>query len=302
MALIVPALSACGDGAARSGDGARKIKVVCTTTMIADLARELVGDDAQVISIMRPGEDPHIYDVRPRDDQMIGDADVVLYNGLHLEATLLDIIQHRAGSKAKVVALAEDQRIKPLGSADPGKAGTGAADPHCWFNIEHFQVYTQRARAALMDADPANAEKYRERANAYLLKLEELHAWTKVQIATVPREQRVMITSHDAFQYFGQAYDIEVHAVIGISTEQQAKPQDLERLERLVKDRNVRALFIETSVSKVLNDLVKRVAADSGAKIGGTLFSDSLDEPGKPAGTYVGMVKHNVTTVVEALK
>jgi manganese/zinc/iron transport system substrate-binding protein len=275
----------------------KKLRVVCTTTMIADLASTIAGDAAEVRGIMRPGEDPHIYDVRPRDVQLIASADVVMINGLHLEATLGAVIENNA-SRATVVALAVDPRIKPLGSEQT----KSAPDPHCWFNVKYFRVYAERARDALIKADPANEKGYASRAAAYFAELDALDAWVRGQVESVPKKRRVMVTSHDAFQYYGQAYDIEVHAVIGISTEQQARPRDLARLESIVRDRGVRALFIETSVSKTLNDLVIKVAESSGAGIGGTLYSDSLGGPGTQADTYLKMVRHNTKTIVEALR
>jgi len=274
-----------------------KLQVACTTTMIADLARVLAGDDAEVRGIMRPGEDPHIYDVRPRDVQLIAQADLVLMNGLHLEATLADVVENNV-DPARVIRLAETPEIVPLQS----ETTKGAPDPHCWFDVTYFRVYAERARDALIAADPDHEAGYRARAEVYLRELDELDTWVREQVALVPRERRVMVTSHDAFQYFGRAYDVEVLAVIGISTEQQPKPQDVSRLESKVRDRGVKALFIETSVSKTLNDIVEKVAERAGARIGGTLYSDSLGEPGTPAGTYLGMVRHNVETIVEALR
>lgn len=276
---------------------ADRLKVVCTTTMIADLARVLAGDVADVRGIMKPGEDPHIYEVRPRDVQLVADAQLVLMNGLHLEATLGSVIAGHT-SQATVVKLAESPLIVPLESEN----ARGAPDPHCWFNVQYFRVYVERARDALVAADPANADHYRTKATAYLDELAALHVWVAEQISSIPRERRVMVTSHDAFQYFGRTYFIDVYAVIGISTEQQPKPGDVENLQRLVREKGVRALFVETSVSQTLNDLVRKVAEHSGARIGGTLYSDSLGEPGTEAGTYLGMVRHNVRTVVEALK
>jgi len=264
--------------------------------MIADLARNLVGDVADVRGIMKEGEDPHVYDVRPRDAEMIASGDVVLSNGFHLEATLGHIIENNA--EGKVVALAEQAVAKPLSGAN----SVGAPDPHCWMNVQYFRGYAEHARDALVEADPANADVYRKNAETYMTELDELHAWVKQQVATVPRERRVMITSHDAFEYLGNEYEIEVHGMIGISTEQAPRPQDIEKLESLIRDRGVRALFVETSVSQTLNNMVKKSAKATGVKIGGTLYSDSLGPADTPEGTYTGMMRHNVTTIVEALK
>lgn len=274
-----------------------KIRVVCTTTMIADLVSTIAGDRADVHGIMREGEDPHVYDVRPRDAQMIARADLVFTNGLHLEATLGHVIENNA-KHATVVALAESPEIVPLESEQT----RGAPDPHCWFNVGYFKVYAQRARDGLIAADPAGKTGYTSRADAYIHKLDELDTWVREQMETIPREKRVMITSHDAFQYFGRTYYVDVFAVIGISTEQQPRPRDIGRLEALVKDRNVRAVFFETSVSQTLNNIVKKIADRTGVRIGGTLYSDSLGAPDSAAGTYLGMVRYNVETIVKALR
>ena len=291
-------LGGCGPagGAGMASDG--KPMVVATTTMIADLARQIGGEDVTVVSIMKTGEDPHLYDARPRDAEHIAQADLVLMNGLHLEATLLGIIENNAKRVAK---LAESPGVKRLDSQKPG-AGVAAPDPHAWMSVPNFQGYAAGARDALIAMDPAHADGYRRRAEAYLRELEALDAWVREQVATVPRERRVIVTSHDAFNYYAQAYDVEVHAVIGISTEQQPRPQDIEALERLVNERGIKALFIETSVSNTLNEMVRKIAAATGAKIGGSLYSDSLGDEGTDAGTYIGMMRHNTGTMMGALK
>jgi len=288
-----PASTVEADGDAPGG----KLRVVCTTTMITDVAQTIAGEAADVRGVMRAGEDPHVYEVRPRDVQLIAEGQLILMNGLHLEATLGEVIAHNTAN-ATVVRLAEAPEIVPLESEQT----RGAPDPHCWFNVQYFRVYAERARDALCKADPKNAGHYRQRASDYIKELNTLHEWVKQEIGSIPRERRVMVTSHDAFQYFGRTYFIDVFAVIGISTEQQPKPQDILRLESIVRERGVKALFIETSVSQTLNDIVKKVAENTGVKIGGILYSDSLGAPESPAGTYLGMVRHNVRTVVEALK
>jgi manganese/zinc/iron transport system substrate-binding protein len=293
---IALAAAGCRDGGTGGGAGDGRVSVVCTTTMIADLARQIGGEHVEVKGLMRPGEDPHVYDVRPRDAQAIGSADVVLANGLHLEATLAHVIANHARKDAVVVRLAESPAIKPIGDE------TGAPDPHCWFDVARYKVYAQGVRDALVAAAPDHADDFRSRADAYLSQLDELDAWVRAQIEAIPRERRVLVTSHDAFAYFGQAYGIDVHAVIGISTDQQPKPQDLQALESLVREHHVRALFIETSVSNTLNEIIRKIAAATGATIGGTLYSDSLGPEDSPAATYIDMIRHNTTTIVKALQ
>ena len=297
------ALAGCGQSPDQSGLSPAprgKVGVVCTITMITDMTQRIAGDDADVTGLMKVGEDPHVYEVRPRDAQQIATADLLVLNGLHLESTLLHVVEHNA--RGRVIKLAEDPRIKPLGWKPQGDGATAASDPHCWFNVPYFRVYAEQVRDALCEVDPAHAEGYQQRADKYLAELDELHAWVKQQVDRVPETQRVIVTSHDAFAYYGQAYDIEVHAVIGITTDQQPKPQDVVQLEKLVRGRGVKALFIETSVSKTLNDIVERVADNAGARIGGALYSDSFGAPGTEAGSYVDMVRHNTRTIVEALR
>ncbi|MEO0514461.1 MAG: metal ABC transporter substrate-binding protein [Planctomycetota bacterium] len=302
VALVVFVLclgsTACGgsDDDATGGADDGRPTVVATTTMLDDLARTLGGDRVHVVGLMKPGQDPHVYDALPRDAQAIAAADLVVANGLNLEATLHDIIENNA--QGKIIYAAEQDGIKTLGSEDYA----GAPDPHCWMDIAMYQLYAQKVCAGLVEIDPDHAEAYEQRTAEYLNELDELQAWVTQRFDEVPKQQRVILTSHDAFNYFGAANDLEVHGVIGISTEQAPRPQDIAALQQLVQDRNVKALFIESSVTPALNAMVQKVAEQTGSTVGGTLYSDSLGRPGSGADTYIGMIRHNVNTVVEALK
>jgi len=294
---IVLILSGCRNGEPPAEPiGTGKKVVVCTTTMIHDIGKILAGDLLDLRGIMKAGEDPHIYELKPHDTKLIIEADLILMNGLHLEAQMGNVIRERA--QGRVARLAEDSRIVILGSEDT----EGAPDPHCWFNPVYFKVYVEKAQDAISGIDPDNAETYSSRAKAYMKELDELLAWGKEAIAEIPREQRIMVTSHDAFQYFGKAFDIEVYAVAGISTEQDPTPQDRLKLEAVVKKRGAKALFVETSVRDALNNMIQQIAKSSGAKVGGTLYSDSLGAPGSVADTYIHMMKHNLSTPAETLK
>ena len=231
-----------------------------------------------------------------RDAAQIAAADLIFTNGFHLEATLGNIIKNNA--QGTVIPLAEKTVAKPLSGID----SSGAPDPHCWMNVHYFRGYLKHALEALITKDPENESYYRDNASRYDAQLSELDPWIKNEIAQVPKSRRVMVTSHDAFQYFADAYDIEVRAMIGISTAEAPRPQEIEKLEKLIRDRNVRALFFETSVSPTLNTLIQKSAEATGTNIGGTLYSDSLDMPSRPAGTYLGMMRHNVSTIVQALQ
>ncbi len=293
VALIAGSLLGCGGGATTDD----RPTVVATTTVIADMASVIGGEDIRLVAIMKPGQDPHIYDVLPNDAMAIQNANLVLANGLHLEATLDGVLRLAANDGVKVVYLAEASGVQPLGS----DVYEGAPDPHCWMDVRLFRGYAEAARDALIAVDPAHAAGYTARAAAYLAELDVLDAWVREQLATIPVEQRVIITSHDAFNYYAHAYQIEVHGVMGISTDGSVKAQDVERLRKMVAERGIRALFIETSVTDMLNNIVKKIAADTGASIGGSLYSDSLGDPGTEGGTYVGMIRHNTRTIVEAL-
>ncbi|MGB0766700.1 MAG: metal ABC transporter substrate-binding protein [Phycisphaeraceae bacterium] len=292
LALAMVCLVGCGG--ADASDDARPT-VVATTTMIADATRIIAGDDLRVVGLMRDGEDPHVYQPTPQDGNAIADADLVLANGLHLESKLDKLIQ---GKASRLLYLAEQDGIEPI--ADAG--AESAADPHCWMDVTLFRTYVTGIRDALIELDPEREDAYTQRAADYLAELDTLHAWVIEQFESVPAERRVIITSHDAFNYFGRAYGVEVHGIVGISTEQQASPRDIQRLEEMIRDKGIRAVFYETSVKNTLNEMIKQIAEETGVEVGGSLYSDSLGEQGTEAGTYIGMIRHNTTTMVEALK
>lgn len=274
--------------------------VVCTTTMIADLARQVGGERIRVVGVMPPGTDPHIYEPLPSDSVVFGKAALVLYNGLHLEGKLLQIIEN-AGARA--VALAEDDRIHVRESS----SARGAPDPHCWWNPRYFMIYAERARDALIRVDPAAEQEYRQNAAAYLRQLESADAEVRSALERIPAQQRYLITSHDAFYYFGEAYGLKVDAVLGISTDANVRALRPEELARTVVQHKIPAIFHETSVSKQLNDFVDRVV-EIARKSGHTvrvpdepLYSDSLAAPGEPAGTYIGALRENARIIAGAL-
>ena len=287
------ALTGCGGSGEAASD--ERPTVVATTTMIADAARVIAGDDINIVGLMRDGEDPHTFKVTPQHGNAIADADLVLANGLHLESTLDKIIQNKA---KKAVYLAERGDIEPI--ADEG--ADGAPDPHCWMDVMIFRSYVEGIVRALVNLDPENKTAYHQRGSDYIGELTELDAWVREQFEQVPAERRVIITSHDAFNYFGRAYGIEVHGIVGISTDQQATARDITRLEQMIRDKGIRAVFYETSVTNTLNNMIKQIADETGIKVGGELYSDSLGKQGTEAGTYIGMIRHNTTTMVEALK
>jgi manganese/zinc/iron transport system substrate-binding protein len=294
------ALTGCDSKTSTQRAAGDKPLVVATTTVISDLARQIGGDRVRVVGLMKPGVDPHTYEPRPDDAILVRKADVVLYNGLHLEGKMVDVFENAGG---KAVALAEDERIKTRGS----ETYKGAPDPHCWWKPQYFAVYAERARDALVVTDPANADYYRQREAGFLAALKALDGQIREAIKRIPPGQRYLITSHDAFYYYGDAYGLKVDAVMGISTDADVRALRIDELAALVTEHKVPAIFHETSVSASLNEMVDRVVALSekhGHKVAvphTALYSDSLGERGAPAGTYLGALRENTRVIVSAL-
>jgi len=287
----------CLREAAPEDDG--KLRVVATTGMIGDIAQRIAGDDAAVTALMGPGVDPHLYKARESDVDVLFAADVVLYNGLHLEARLGDVLEKLAGHKV-VAAVGEsvptDRRLMPEGSE-------GIPDPHIWFDVELWRLAAGEMTAAFIEADPARAEGYRARLAEVQAELAELDSYVRKQARRVPEERRVLVTAHDAFNYFGAAYDFEVVGLQGISTAAEAGTGDVRALVDLIVERRIPAVFIESSVPERNIQAVQEAAAARGVEvaIGGELYSDAMGDAGSEAGTYTGMVKHNIDTIVAAL-
>lgn len=278
--------------------GQYPIRVVCTTGMVADLVKNVGGSQVTVEQIMGQDVDPHTYKATTADVSKIGGAELILYSGLHLEGKMGDIFE-RMGRKIPTFAVAEYlDRTSVLENEEK------AHDPHVWFDVSLWSQTAGVTRDVLVQFDPKNAETYRSRAAVYQADLAKLHDYAKSQIATIPRAQRVLVTSHDAFKYFGRAYDIEVKGIQGISTESEASVKDIADLVAFITQRKVKAVFVETSVNPRNMESLREGCKANGHQvaIGGELFSDAMGQDGTPTGTYVGMVKHNVDTIVQALK
>jgi manganese/zinc/iron transport system substrate-binding protein len=276
--------------------------IVTTTTMVTDLVRTLVGDDLRVQPLMGPGVDPHLFKPGQADIQHLQQAAVVIYSGLHLEGKMSDILERLAGQGRKVYALADALTEADLLSAD------GQHDPHIWGDAALWSKCLAHCAEKLSAAYPDKAAAISARATAAAVALTEAHARLQAAANSLPKEKRVLVTSHDAFRYFGRAYGFEVIGVQGISTVSEAALADMARIIDLVKQRGVKAIFVETSVAKAT---IERISKDTGAKIGGELFSDALGPPGElrdlggrkvDTGTVAGMLEANMHTVVEALK
>ncbi|MCC6696624.1 MAG: zinc ABC transporter substrate-binding protein [Candidatus Hydrogenedentes bacterium] len=290
-----PAVAA-GGGIAHTGP----LKVTATIGMIADVANQIAGEHAEITGLMGPGVDPHLYKATRGDLDKLTGADLILYNGLHLEGKMADVLVQMA-HKVRTVQVT-DGIPQDLLREPPEFAGQ--FDPHVWFDVSLWARVSDRIRDALIEADPANKADYEANAAAYRKQLEELDAYAREQIATIPKEQRVLVTAHDAFGYFGRAYDIEVMGLQGISTTAEYGLQDLTRLVDIIVQRKIKAVFVESSISPKSIEALVRGVQDKGAevKIGGQLFSDAMGQAGTPEGSYLGMVRHNVDTIVGALK
>lgn len=276
------------------------LRIVATTGMIADTATRIAGDRAQVIGLMGPGVDPHLYKASESDVRKLAEADLILYNGLHLEGKMGDILVKLARTRPVVAvseAIPESERREP-------PEMQGQYDPHVWFDVQLWAHTLDPIAEALAEIVPEGAEQFRQNAETYRRELIELDSWVTGRIAEIPVERRILVTAHDAFGYFGRRYQIEVVGLQGISTLSEAGLKDVDRVVELVVTRGVRAVFIESSVPRRSIEAVQAAVRSRGHEvaIGGELFSDAMGAAGSPEGTYPGMVRHNVDTIVEALK
>ncbi len=276
-----------------------RLTVVATTGMIADAAKNLGGDLVEVQSLMGAGVDPHAYRQTRSDIVALASADLVLWNGLYLEAQMEDfLLGLTEGGNVVAVAEAVPQNLL-LGSEDY----EGRFDPHLWMNPNLWARVVINVRDALIDVHPEGADTFSANADAYLAELNDLARYTNEVLSTVPVESRVVLSAHDAFNYFGNAYGFEVVGIQGISTESEAGLQRIGELVDMLVSRDIGAVFVETSVSdRNVQALIEGAAAKGHEVIiGGELFSDAMGEPGTYEGTYIGMIDHNATTIATAL-
>ena len=303
LLAVLVALPGCGPGTPDApADG--RLRVVTTTSLIADLARQIGGDDIQVESLMGPGVDPHLYRARESDVQRMVDADLILYTGLHLEGKMGDVLEGvaRRGIGVEPVAetVGEDALIPATGAM---VTAGGTFDPHVWMDVALWRRAAVAVADALAAADPAHAPAFRARSLAYDARLDSLDAYVRTRVAELPPERRVLVTAHDAFNYFGKAYGVDVRGLQGISTATEAGTADVRELAAFVAERRLPALFVETSVSPRAIEAVRAAVRARGwdVRVGGSLYSDALGGPGSGADTYVGMIRSNVDTIVDGL-
>lgn len=271
--------------------------LVCSTTQVADFARQIVGDRWEVKSILAPGQDPHLYEIEPGDAALVAKADLCLENGWHLEGG--DWMRTLAkGARKQVVSCVDG--LQPLQLQEGGEQ---VKDPHAWFTPKNASHYVRNITAAVANADPEHKREYNARAKLYLEELRVLHNWILGQLSEIPAEQRVLVTSHDAFNYFCREYKFKTQTPAGWSTGDEIGGGVTEERRRqtieAIRKSGVKAIFVETSVSE---KMIRTIASQAGVKIGGKLYSDSMGQPGSAGETYIGMMRENVLTIVEALR
>ena len=294
--LFVIFLVACKAPIKSSG----KLKVVVTTSMLTDLVKNIGGDLIDLQGLMGAGVDPHLYKASEGDVSKLFNADVIFYNGLHLEGKLVAVFEKMETQKT-TVALGEFLAKEGLIGSDYFASNY---DPHVWFNIQYFKEFSDKVTSVLSEKDPKNAASFTANNLAFQQKLDLLHTAVVNTIATLAPEKRILVTAHDAFNYFGKAYGFKVVGLQGLSTATEAGVQDVQKLSEYIIANKVKAIFIESSVPRRTIEALEAAVLSKGhqVSIGGSLYSDALGDGGSAEGTYVGMFLYNIKTIVNALQ
>lgn len=296
--IIALLLLSCGQQTKEKSDS---IYVVTTTTIISDLIENIGGEKVKVSGLMGPGIDPHLYKASEGDVSKLYSADIIVYSGLHLEGKLVDVFEQMKRQGKTQVALGEAIDKSKLRVSE--KFG-GNYDPHVWFDIGFFKDMAKEASRALSAYSPEDSLYFQENLEVYLEKLEDLEKELHEIVATLPKDKRRLVTAHDAFSYFGRAFDFDVVGLQGLSTVTEAAVSDVREIRDYILAHEVRSIFIESSVPRRTIEALQQavLAKNHEVEIGGTLFSDALGDPGTEEGTYIGMFRYNVKTLVEGLK
>jgi manganese/iron transport system substrate-binding protein len=268
--------------------------VVCSTTQVADLARNIVGDDWKVECVLGPGQDPHLYKATVNDANLIRNADLCLQNGWHLEGNEWMATLAKNANKKLVTCI---DGVKPLSKEDDKTI----RDPHAWMSPANAAVYVKNITRTFCEVDPGNAAKYKSRAKLYLFQLQALDNWIRQEVNQIPANRRVLVTHHDAFGYFCNAYGFVAKSPGSWTTEEIGGVSSKRRLDvvRAIRELGAKAIFVETTLNE---EMMRQIAKDAGVKVGGSLYSDSMGGRGSAGETYIGMMRENVTTIVQALK
>ena len=278
-----------------------KLKVVTTTTMITDLVKNIGGDKLDVKGLMGSGVDPHLYKASEGDVSKLFEADIVVYNGLHLEGKLEEVFEKMKHQNKKTIVVSDVIDKNTLINSENFASNY---DPHIWFDIDNWTKIATYVADKLGELDVKNAEVYKENAKKYIEKLSALNTGIASKIDELPEEKRILVTAHDAFNYFGRQHKFNVVGLQGLSTATEAGVQDVQKLAKFIIDNKVKAIFVESSVPKRTIEALQEAVKSKGQEvvIGGTLYSDALGNAGTEEGTYIGMYKANVNTIVDALK
>lgn len=294
-------LAGCGNGATESTQEDGKLQVVATTTMLTDLLKEIGGDKLQVEGLMGPGIDPHGYQASSSDVTKLMNADIVAYNGLHLEGKMGDVFENLVKQDKTLFVLEE---AIPESTLLESEENGGAVDPHIWFSVNNWKLAADYITTELSKVDVENAELYQANNDRYQEELDELIVYIEGRIEELPVDQRYLVTAHDAFSYFGNSFDFEVVGLQGVNTQTEAGTGDVSSLAGFIAEKKIKAIFIESSVpTKTIESLQEAVRSKGWeVEIGGELFSDALGDESQDAETYVKMYHQNIDTIVDALK
>lgn len=289
-----------GCKADNTNDNGKK-SVVTTTTIVADVVREIGGDYINIEALMGPGVDPHLYKASAGDVKRMGSADMIIYSGLHLEGKMGDVFEEMAHRDKIIFAASQDVDESELLDFD---TNPGFYDPHLWFDVSLWKIATQRIASGLKELNPEHSDIYDQNLKTYLEELDELDVYIREKIEELPKQKRILVTAHDAFKYFGRAYGFDVRGLQGISTDAEAGTADVRDLANFIAEQEIKAIFLESSVPRknieALQEAVK--AQGFNVEIGGELYSDSTGGEGTEAESYIGAFKANIDTIVDALK
>lgn len=295
--LTFISFSGCKDAKPDNGN----LNIVTTTTLITDLLNQIGGDKLNVQGLMGSGVDPHLYKASAGDVTKLSNADLIFYGGLHLEGKLVDVFEKMESQNITTIAVSDALDKNTLIGSEYFASNY---DPHIWFDVHNWELITTFVVQKLSEADPENKVYFEENGKNYLEKLKVLDAEIKSIIETLPKEKRILVTAHDAFNYFGKAYGFEVVGLQGLSTATEAGVQDVQNLSNFIIEKNIKAIFVESSVPRRTIEALQAAVNSKNhhVEIGGTLYSDALGNAGTAEGTYIGMFKYNVNTIVNALR
>jgi zinc/manganese transport system substrate-binding protein len=276
-----------------------RLKVVATFSILGDFVRKVGGDRIDLVTLVGPNGDAHVYSPTPADGRQLAEANVVITNGLGFEGWISRLVT-ASGTKARIVDAAARVKTLSSGHVHEHRHGHGQAsiDPHAWQDVSNAKIYVANIRDALATADPESRPVFEANAERYLDELDALDAEVRTTIAAIPADRRRIITSHDAFAYFENAYGLDFVSPQGVSTESEASARDVARIIQQIRREKISAVFVENISDR---RLIARIADETGAKIGERLYSDALSEPGGPAPTYIDMIRHNVRAIAQAL-